>query len=325
MLRHAVGTRTLFKPTVADRIEQLGAQLQPLGQFCEDAWTAIPILSQQLHSLAEEVVPIVRQLVARPPAETPVTTVFQQQLQAIAEVCAFQASQHTQSQAELHQQMGQTQQSIAHLAYIVRTPVPTPADPQIEEVIIADPDVGMIPPQAVSGPRVNLAELPDECFFIPPQRNNPKFRTHSTSRNVKVHSAEAQFADDLHQASRMPRKSNAEILKLKDVIAELSNHAADVAQARLAEFMQWIPANSINRGRMVAKAYLYAECGLIQLAAAVMAEKTQLRYADNAVIQWLIALLADSMAEGVINKHDAAERWLINAEAWLARDADSGK
>ena len=81
--------RRLFEPTVADRVEQLGAQLQPLGQFCDNARTEISVLHQQLHTLAEEVVPVVRQFLTRPPAEPPATAVFQQQLQAIAEVCAF--------------------------------------------------------------------------------------------------------------------------------------------------------------------------------------------------------------------------------------------
>ena len=43
---------------------------------------------------------------------------------------------------------------------------------------------------------------------------------------MHVHSAaEAQFADELHKASKLPRNTDAQILKFKDVVAELSLQA----------------------------------------------------------------------------------------------------
>ena len=59
------------------------------------------------------------------------------------------------------------------------------------------------------------------------------------------------------------------------------------------------------------------------MAAAITAEPVgNYRYLDNITIRWLVGLLADIVAENVLNKHDAAEQWLFNAELWLARDAE---
>ena len=181
----------------------------------------------------------------------------------------------------------------------------------------------VLPPPLPRGNRVVADNPPDECFFVPPVRNPSEFKTHSYGRNTSLHDREADFATQLHAWAET--KMTSENLTLQQ--AELARFAADAQQIhaeRFNEYLRWVPRNSNNRSRMLQmRTYAHVAHGLAQLAAAITAETVgNYRYLDNITIRWLVGLLADIVAENVLNKHDAAEQWLFNAELWLARDAE---
>ena len=108
---------------------------------------------------------------------------------------------------------------------------------------------------------------------------------------------------------------------------ELARFAADaqhIHAERFNKYLRWVLRNSNNRSQMLQMhTYAHVAHGFAQLAAAITAEPVgNYRYLDNLTIRWLVGLLADIVAEGVLNKHDEAEQWLFNAKLWLARDAE---
>ena len=143
--------------------------------------------------------------------------------------------------------------------------------------------------------------------------------THGLSRDI---AARLTDVDEEWQVKWL-RNNNFE--DYKNELRDVSFQAINLAFERMKDYATWCLRNSNNRGRYLEMtAYQHLANCLLLLATALQAEPPRLtRYANNDVIMELVSFAAFAAHHQSTNKHDVLQRWRVNVELWLARDAPS--